>query len=93
ANMGGTWMSLVYGFAGMKIKNDKLSFEPRIPKHWKNIKFNILFRDNLVSVNIEEYKSYYKLIKGRNITILHDNKEIKLSKNIIEVNNCFKGSN
>ncbi len=74
-------------------KNDKLSFEPRIPKHWKNIKFNILFRDNLVSVNIEEYKSYYKLIKGKNISILHDNKEIKLSKNVIEVNNCFKRSN
>lgn len=91
--MGGIWMSLVYGFVGMKIKNDKLSFELRIFKYWKNIKFNILFRDNLVFVNIEEYKFYYKLIKGRNIIILYDNKEIKLLKNIIEVNNCFKGSN
>lgn len=32
ANMGGSWLSLVYGFAGLKMTEGKLSFEPKIPK-------------------------------------------------------------
>lgn len=90
ANMGGSWMSLVYGFAGMKVINDKLSFEPRIPKEWKKVGFSITFRGNTVSVNIDGNKSYYKLTRGNNMTILHNNEEIKLSEEEIEVNNFLK---
>ncbi len=34
-SMAGTWMSIVEGFGGMRIKNDILSFKPKIPKQWK----------------------------------------------------------
>ncbi|VAW14436.1 Maltose phosphorylase [hydrothermal vent metagenome] len=33
-SMAGTWMSIVEGFGGMRIIDDKLSFAPRIPKQW-----------------------------------------------------------
>src|SRR5690606_38498131 len=34
-SMAGTWMSVVEGFGGMRVKNDTLSFDPKIPKEWE----------------------------------------------------------
>lgn len=31
-SMAGTWMSIVEGFAGMRVKNNRLSFQTFIPK-------------------------------------------------------------
>ena len=49
-SMAGTWMSVVEGFAGMQVKNGKLSFNPFLPKQWKSYSFNITFRGALVNV-------------------------------------------
>ncbi|MFI5158529.1 MAG: glycoside hydrolase family 65 protein [Sphingobacteriales bacterium] len=49
-SMAGTWMSVVEGFAGMQVKNNKLSFNPFLPNQWKSYSFNITFRGALVNV-------------------------------------------
>ncbi|WP_179416017.1 glycoside hydrolase family 65 protein [Mucilaginibacter sp. E4BP6] len=51
-SMAGTWMSVVEGFAGMQVKNDKLSFSPFLPNQWKSYSFNITFRGALINVLI-----------------------------------------
>ena len=43
-SMAGTWLSIVEGFAGMRVKNGKLHFTPRLPKHWKSLSFKVMFR-------------------------------------------------
>ncbi len=43
-SMGGTWMALVMGFAGMRIIKDRLSFQPSIPERWKSYAFRLKFR-------------------------------------------------
>jgi maltose phosphorylase len=55
-SMAGTWMSLIEGFAGKRVRNGKLVFNPRIPEQWDGYSFKILFRGSLlkVSVNTEE---------------------------------------
>ena len=45
-SMAGTWMSIVEGFGGMRVKNNALHFEPRIPKDWNGYSFKINFRKN-----------------------------------------------
>jgi maltose phosphorylase len=35
--MAGTWMSIVEGFGGMRVKNNVLHFSPKIPKSGKPI--------------------------------------------------------
>jgi maltose phosphorylase len=35
--MAGTWMSIVEGFGGMRVKDNQLHFSPKIPKEWKDI--------------------------------------------------------
>jgi maltose phosphorylase len=53
-SMAGTWMSVVEGFAGMQVKNDKLSFNPFLPNHWKSYSFNITFRGALINVLVNK---------------------------------------
>ncbi|MGX7418028.1 glycoside hydrolase family 65 protein [Carnobacterium gallinarum] len=69
ANMGGTWMSLVYGFAGMKVSEGHLSFAPRLPKKWDALSFSIEFQGQIVKVTLSHDGSKYELVKGTGLTI------------------------
>lgn len=51
-SMAGTWMSIVEGFAGMRVVDNVLSFTPRCPKSWKKITFKINFRDIIYTVSL-----------------------------------------
>ncbi len=53
-SMGGTWMSVIQGFGGMRIKNEKLSFNPMIPVQWKSYTFKIMFRKNLLKITVNQ---------------------------------------
>jgi maltose phosphorylase len=44
-SMGGTWMAFVQGFGGMRVKNDRLNFNPFIPKGWNSYSFRLNFRE------------------------------------------------
>ena len=44
ACMAGSWMSVVYGFAGFKDYGGEYSFNPQLPKEWKKLSPNILRR-------------------------------------------------
>ncbi|MBH7076674.1 glycoside hydrolase family 65 protein, partial [Clostridioides difficile] len=51
-SMSGSWLSIVHGFAGMRTWNETLSFDPKLPKEWKNYSFNINYRDNIINVDV-----------------------------------------
>jgi maltose phosphorylase len=53
-SMGGTWMTVTQGFGGMRIKDNKLSFEPFMPEKWKSFAFKINFRGSLLNVSIDK---------------------------------------
>ncbi|MEC2346179.1 glycosyl hydrolase family 65 protein [Paenibacillus barengoltzii] len=69
ANMGGTWMSIVYGFAGMRLKESGLSLAPAIPRDWEQYAFRLTFRDRLISVRIGKEDVNLELIEGEAIDI------------------------
>ena len=52
-SMGGTWMSVVYGFGGMKIRDGLLSFEPVLPGQWEGLSFKIMYRGRVLEVIIK----------------------------------------
>ena len=51
-SMAGTWLSIVQGFGGMRVKDSQLSFRPRIPAHWDALEFYILFRGANLQVHM-----------------------------------------
>lgn len=52
ANMGGTWMSIVFGFAGLRIKDNMICFNPKLPKQWEELNFNIIYKKCVINVNV-----------------------------------------
>ncbi len=53
-SMAGTWMSIVQGFGGMRVKNGELTFNAMLPKQWNSYTFRILFRGEVVVVRVDE---------------------------------------
>jgi maltose phosphorylase len=51
-SMAGTWMSVVQGFGGMRVRDGKLSFNPFIPGHWNSFSFKVMFRGALLNINV-----------------------------------------
>ncbi|NLU52265.1 MAG: glycoside hydrolase family 65 protein [Clostridiaceae bacterium] len=69
-SMAGTWMSIVYGFGGMRIRNRKLSLKPFKPSAWKGYSFRIMFRDRLIKVSVDDNGATLLLEEGEPIDIL-----------------------
>ncbi len=78
-SMAGTWMSIVEGFGGLRIKNDRLSFTPKIPKEWKGYTFNVNFRNQILKVNVSQEGTSFNLEGNRELVIYVDGKEFKIS--------------
>ena len=79
-SMAGTWMAIVEGFGGLRIKNGKISINPIIPNQWKSYSFNIRFRGNLLNflVNHDHFDITNKY--GEDIIIVVGEKEFKIEK-------------
>ncbi|WP_322971772.1 glycoside hydrolase family 65 protein [Faecalibacter sp. LW9] len=60
-SMAGTWMSIVEGFGGMRVKNDALYFEPRLPEQWEGFSFKINFRNQILKVNVNKGETTFEL--------------------------------
>lgn len=68
-SMGGTWMSVVLGFGGLRIKEGMLSFTPNLPKQWKSLTFSIHFRGRVLNIAINGKGTEVTLIKGDNLQV------------------------
>ena len=83
-SMAGTWMSIVEGFGGMRIKNDTISFETRIPSQWKSYSFKVNFRNQVLKVSVTQNKASFELVQGKAITILVNDKSVQVtSENLV----------
>ncbi len=80
-SMAGTWMSIVEGFGGMRVKNNTLSFEPKIPSGWDAYSFKVNFRHQILKVNVNQSGTTFELEGDQELTILVDGKEIKVAPN------------
>lgn len=77
-SMAGTWMSIVEGFGGMRMKDDKLSFAPKIPKQWKSYSFKVNFRNNIIKVNVAENQTSFEYNGTAEMTLRVNDKRILL---------------
>lgn len=78
-SMAGTWMSIVEGFGGMRIKNDTISFETRIPSQWKSYSFKVNFRNHVLKVSVTQNETSFELEGGNEINILVNGEKVTVS--------------
>lgn len=80
-SMAGTWMSIVEGFGGMRVKNNQLHFEPKIPAQWKGYSFKINFRNQILKVSVSTNETNFTLEGDKEIAVLVHGKEIIVEPN------------
>jgi len=53
-SMAGTWMSVVKGFAGQRVKDGFLTLNPYIPSQWSSYSFRLGFRGSWLKVEVTQ---------------------------------------
>lgn len=78
-SMAGTWMSIVEGFGGKRVKDGKLYLYPLIPEQWNEYSFSLVFHNKDIQVAVN--KEFVNLsIKGdAELTVNVYNKDVLLS--------------
>lgn len=71
ANMGGTYMAIVYGFAGFRLKESGISFAPILPGKWTAYRFKICYENSRITVEVSKNECIFILESGpaKNITV------------------------
>lgn len=77
-SMAGTWMSIVEGFGGMRVKDGELSFETRIPDEWEGYSFKVNFRNHIIKVNVTKQGSEFTMEKGDPLTIKVNDESLEI---------------
>jgi alpha,alpha-trehalose phosphorylase len=76
ASMGGTWMGVVYGLAGMRDRGGRLSFKPN--RQVKALRFRLTVRGQQLAVEMESGSVTYQLERGDGLTIYHMDERLDL---------------
>ena len=78
ASMGGFWMTLIYGFAGMRDYGGQLTFAPKVPERLGGLHFPLQIRGQRLEVELTTESATYLLSEGDGLTIGHEGELITL---------------
>ncbi|MFN7405992.1 MAG: glycoside hydrolase family 65 protein [Cyclobacteriaceae bacterium] len=78
-SMAGTWMSLVKGFGGMRVRNGQLHFHPYLPDQWKSYSFRLEFRGRVVKVNVAKSGTRVVLESGQPLEVVLNGQNVQLA--------------
>lgn len=77
-SMAGTWMSIVEGFGGMRVLEDKLCFTPQIPDQWNAYSFKVNFRNRIIKVEVGKDATNFELTGDKEMSIRVNGKKVEL---------------
>jgi maltose phosphorylase len=77
-SMGGTWMTIVYGFAGMRVKENHLFLNPSLPESWSKYSFNLMFRGAMLRISIGEENIILESMNDQDIQVSVRNKSFDI---------------
>lgn len=69
ACLGGTWMAVVNGFAGMRDEPEGLRFDPRLPAAWRSYRFRIAYRGRRIGVEVNTDGATFDLLEGDELDV------------------------
>ncbi|WP_397302957.1 glycoside hydrolase family 65 protein [Nonlabens ulvanivorans] len=82
-SMAGTWMSIVEGFGGLKIVDDKPSFETKLPEQWKGFSFKLNFRNQILHVQVDKSGTQVTSHGTEPVDVIINGEEITLQPQMV----------
>ncbi len=69
ACLGGTWLSAVFGFGGVRITDDGFTLNPRLPDAWESLEFPLAYRGAHVRVSCTHRRIRVQLRVGEKMQL------------------------
>jgi len=80
ASIGGTWMAVVHGIAGMRDDGDELEFDPHTWPGLERLRFPLSWHGQTLDVSLTPESVTYSLRQGSGLTIRHRGRAVDLSE-------------
>ncbi|WP_442595850.1 glycoside hydrolase family 65 protein [Neobacillus sp. D3-1R] len=80
ANMGGTWMAIIFGFGGLRIKDNGLNLQPALPKQWEGYTFRLQYQGRELQVEVSMDGSVISLLAGDELELYVGGEKYFVSK-------------
>lgn len=84
ASAGGVWMTIVYGFAGLALNGNGLSFYPKLPSDWQALRFQLRYRGTTLFVDLDRKRMRLRT-DGRRLDVTVRGDEVAVFDQPIEV--------
>ncbi len=81
-SMGGSWLAIVQGFAGMRTAGGKLEFNPFLPEGWESYSFKVNYRGRRLKICVGSGKTAITLEQGEPLNITLKGEELLLKEEI-----------
>lgn len=85
ACLGGTWMAVVFGLAGMRDGEGGLSFRPHLPAAWRRLRIPLVWRGRRLELILKRDSSTFRLHHGETCTFRVNETDVTLSPEASEV--------
>ncbi|MDX2444110.1 MAG: family 65 glycosyl hydrolase domain-containing protein [Bacteroidales bacterium] len=79
-SMAGTWLVIVEGFGGLRVRNGNILINPVIPDKWDSYSFNIRFRGNQLNFTVNHKTFDVTNKQGGEITVLIGENKYSIDK-------------
>jgi maltose phosphorylase len=82
-SMAGTWMSVVKGFGGMRVRNGQLYLAPFIPRQWSHYSFRIEFRGRVLKIKVSASGVEAVLHSGEPLTVFVHGESVWIESKVV----------
>lgn len=69
ANLGGSWLAVVTGFAGLRLHADGLHFRFSLPERWQSLRFRLSYRGSRIELDIRRQAVEMTLLEGQPVRL------------------------
>ncbi|MDU7361161.1 MAG: glycosyl hydrolase family 65 protein [Propionibacteriaceae bacterium] len=79
ASTGGVWNALIYGFGGLRDHQGEITFDPRLPKDWQSLGYQLQVRGSKLKVHLTRASITFEVLDGDPVELSVRGKEVKVT--------------
>ncbi|MGO4522827.1 beta-phosphoglucomutase [Dyella sp. 2RAF44] len=78
AAMAGSWLSLAWGYGGMRVVNGELRLRPQLPDAWHRYRFGVAWQQGHLRVEVDRTGVRYTVTRGDSVRFSHAGEPVRL---------------
>ncbi|MCW4462726.1 hypothetical protein OK349_13500 [Sphingomonas sp. BT-65] len=79
ASLAGSWLALVWGFAGFRPADGGFAFRPTLPDVWQGYRFGLSWRGSELRVEVNRDGAHYRVVAGEPLAFRHGDTEVRIA--------------